>query len=113
MVISALGANSKSSLFYNKLKGEMEEKVLRFNIKNTYILQPSYIKGDRDENRPLEKIFDVLFPLINVFLIGKLNKYKTINASTIAEAMYKLAILKPAINKIESDKIKEYAIIKN
>jgi len=111
IVISALGANSKSSLFYNKLKGEMEEKVLSFNIQNTYILQPSYIKGDdRKENRPMERIFDVIFPLINIFLIGKLKKYKTIKATTIADAMYNLALTKPTIKRIESDKIKEYAI---
>lgn len=113
MVISALGANPDSALFYNKLKGEMEQKVLSFNIKNTFILQPSYIKGDRNENRPLERIYDVLFPLISVFLVGKLKKYKTIKATAIADAMYNLAELKPNIKKIESDQIKNYAITKN
>ncbi|WP_372769364.1 nucleoside-diphosphate sugar epimerase [Lutibacter sp.] len=113
MVISALGANPNSALFYNKLKGEMEQKVLSFNIKNTFILQPSYIKGDRNENRPLERIYDVLFPLISVFLVGKLKKYKTIKATAIADAMYNLAELKPNIKKIESDQIKNYAITKN
>lgn len=113
LVVSALGANSKSSLFYNKLKGEMEEAVLSFNIKNTYILQPSYIKGDRKEVRPLEKIYDAIFPLINIFLIGKLKKYKTIEAITIANAMQYLAKYQPNIKKIESDKIKKYAITKN
>lgn len=113
MVISALGANPDSALFYNKLKGEMEEKVLSYNIKNTFILQPSYIKGDRNENRPLERIYDVLFPLVSLFLVGKLKKYKTIKATTIADAMCNLAALKPTIKKIESDQIKKYAITKN
>lgn len=113
MVISALGANSHSSLFYNKLKGEMEEKVLSFGIKNTYILQPSYIKGDRNENRPMERLFDLIFPIINLFLIGKLKKYKVIKAITIVEAMHNLASILPTIKKIESDQIKEYAIHKN
>ena len=44
------------------------------------------IKGDRNENRPLERIYDVLFPLISVFLVGKLKKYKTIKATAIADA---------------------------
>jgi len=113
MVISALGANPDSALFYNKLKGEMEQKVLSFKIKNTFILQPSYIKGDRNENRPLERIYDVLFPLISVFLAGKLKKYKTIKATAIVDAMRNLAELKPDIKKIESDQIKNYAITKN
>jgi len=113
IVISALGATPNSNLFYNKLKGQMEEKVLSYNIKNTFILQPSYIKGDRNENRPLERIYDVLFPLISLFLVGKLQKYKTIKATTIADAMCNLAALKPNIKKIESDQIKKYAITKN
>jgi uncharacterized protein YbjT (DUF2867 family) len=110
MVISALGASSKSALFYNKLKGEMEDSVLTFGIKNTYILQPSYIQGDRTENRPLERLYDVIFPIVNIFLIGNLKKYKIIKATTIADAMQNLASIKPTIKRIESDQIKEYAI---
>lgn len=109
MVISALGASAKSSLFYNKLKGEMENSVLSFSIKNTYILQPSYIQGNRVENRPLERFYDVIFPVMNIFLIGNLKKYKIIKATTIADAMHKLASIKPTIKRIESDQIKEYA----
>ncbi|SDR99297.1 hypothetical protein SAMN05216503_1625 [Polaribacter sp. KT25b] len=112
MVISALGASSKSALFYNKLKGEMEDSVLSFGIKNTYILQPSYIQGDRTENRPLERLYDVIFPIVNIFLIGNLKKYKIIKATTIADAMQNLASIKPTIKRIESDQIKEYAIHK-
>src|SRR5699024_6655628 len=40
LVISALVANSKSSVFYNRVKGEMEEMVLSKGIPNTYILKP-------------------------------------------------------------------------
>ncbi len=50
VVISALGANSNSSVFYNKVKGEMQEEVLAQNIQNTYIFQPSLISGDREES---------------------------------------------------------------
>lgn len=110
MVISALGASSKSALFYNKLKGEMEDSVLSFGLKNTYILQPSYIQGDRTENRPLERLYDVIFPIVNIFLIGNLKKYKIIKATTIADAMHNLASIKPTVKRIESDQIKEYAI---
>mgnify|MGYP000521511993 CR=1 FL=1 len=56
LVISALGANKKSKIFYNRTKGRMEEEVLRNTIKNTYILQPSLIGGSRNEKRLGEKI---------------------------------------------------------
>ena len=49
LVVSALGANAKSSIFYSKTKGEMERDVLLENIIKTHILQPSIIEGKRKE----------------------------------------------------------------
>ena len=44
VVISAMGANKNSRVFYNKTKGEMEQAVLNQQIKHTYILRPSLNK---------------------------------------------------------------------
>lgn len=91
LVVSALGANVNSSIFYNKTKGEMEQAVLSTNIKNTYILQPSIIEGDRKETRIGEKIGLVIFKLIQPFFFGKLKKYKITEAEHIAQTMINLA----------------------
>ncbi|WP_147678705.1 NAD(P)H-binding protein [Algibacter pacificus] len=91
IVISAMGANKNSSMFYNKTKGEMEQDVLGQNIKNTFILRPSLIGGERQELRLLEKIGLAVFQVIEPFFIGKLKQYKIINAETIAQAMINLA----------------------
>jgi uncharacterized protein YbjT (DUF2867 family) len=91
LVISAMGANKNSSVFYNKTKGEMEYDVLEQNIKNTYILRPSLIGGERNESRILEKIGLFVFKIIQPLFIGKLKKYSIINAESIAEAMINLA----------------------
>ncbi|WP_308992769.1 NAD(P)H-binding protein [Mariniflexile litorale] len=91
LVISAMGANKNSSVFYNKTKGEMEHDVLQQNIKNTFILRPSLIGGDRRERRVLERIGLGLFKIIQPLFIGKLKKYKIINAESIAQAMIHLA----------------------
>lgn len=91
MVISAMGANKNSSVFYNKTKGEMEQDVLDQNITNTYVLRPSLIGGERQERRLLEKIGLAIFQVIEPLFIGKLKQYKIINAETIAEAMINLA----------------------
>jgi len=107
LVISALGANSASKLFYNRTKGKMERAVLTQRIKNTYILRPSLIKGQRDEKRLGENIGAFLIKLTQVFLVGGLRKYRAIEAETIALAMYKLAQLKPGYRIVESDKIQE------
>jgi uncharacterized protein YbjT (DUF2867 family) len=91
IVISAIGANKKSSVFYNKTKGEMEHAVLQQSIKNTLILRPSLIGGDRKEQRLGEKIALVFFKVMQPLLIGKLEEYKTIDAENIAKAMLYLA----------------------
>jgi len=99
LVVSALGANANSSIFYNKTKGEMERDVLVENIKNTYILQPSIIEGDRKEQRLGEKIGLALFKVFQPLFFGKLKKYKITKAEHIAQALINLA------NSNSSDKI--------
>ena len=99
LVVSALGANANSSIFYNKTKGEMERDVLVENIKNTYILQPSIIEGNRKEQRLGEKIGLALFKFFQPLFFGKLKKYKITKAEHIAQALINLA------NSNSSDKI--------
>lgn len=106
LVVSAIGANAKSSIFYNRTKGEMEQEVLRQNILNTYILQPSIIEGNRNENRIGEKIGLLVFKLFQPLMIGNLKKYRIISAETIAQAMLNLANFKiEKNNSITSEQI--------
>ncbi len=91
LVISAMGANAKSAVFYNRIKGEMEQAVLQQNLKHTYILRPSLIGGERKEHRFLEKMALNIFKILQPLLIGKLKNYSIINAKTIAQAMINLA----------------------
>lgn len=106
IVISALGANSKSNVFYNKVKGEMEDDILLQNLKHTYILQPSLIGGERSEKRTGEWLFKKAMKVLGLIMIGSLKKYRTIEPITIAKAMVWLANNKFKEVKIESDKIK-------
>ena len=104
VVISAMGAAANSTIFYNKTKGEMQRDVLAQNIKNTYILQPSLIIGNRNENRLGEKMATFFMKTFG-FLVPK--KYKMIKAETIAEAMVVLS--KKGFSKqwISSEEIKK------
>ncbi len=105
LVMSSLGANAKSSIFYNKTKGEMENAVLDQDIKNTFILRPSIINGNRNEERAGEKIGIVLMKIIQPLLIGGIRKYRAINAEDIATAMIELANNKNDQQIILSDEI--------
>ena len=106
IVISSLGADENSSVFYNKTKGEMQRDVLNQNIDITYILQPSLIVGDRRESRFGEDMASVFMRVFG-FLIPK--KYKMIKAETIAEAMHVLAKKGYSEKIITSERIQEIA----
>lgn len=107
IVMSSLGANPKSNVFYNKTKGKMEESVLKENILNIYVLRPSIIIGNRNENRLGEDIGKKLMSAFQFLMIGNFKKYRPIEADNIAKAMIILANSKPDVQIIESDKIEE------
>lgn len=107
LVISSMGASPKSSIFYSRTKGEMEEAVLAMGIPNTYILRPSLITGNRQEKRGGEKLGAALFKVFNLLLIGGLKKYRSIKATQIADAMIRLANEKPEEQIILSNWISE------
>jgi len=86
VLVSAIGANSKSSNFYLKLKGEIEEAIKAVGLRSVHIMQPSTLMGDRKESRPGEKIAAAIMPRLS-FLIP--SKYRAIDAEKVAEAMLK------------------------
>ncbi|WAC00909.1 NAD(P)H-binding protein [Lacinutrix neustonica] len=107
IVISALGADANSKLFYNRTKGLMENKVLSEKIKQTYVLQPALIGGQREEKRLGEYVAKIVMTLVNPFLIGRLKKYKSIAPKTIVNAMVWLANHRYESGRIESDVIQQ------
>jgi uncharacterized protein YbjT (DUF2867 family) len=104
-VVSAIGADPKSSIFYSRTKGEMEEAVLAEDIPNTYIMQPAIIGGPRKEFRLGERIGLFFFGLLSPLLIGGLRKYRVIPAERIAKAMVSLALDGSEGGRIPSDVI--------
>lgn len=109
IVVSALGANAKSSVFYNRIKGEMEQAVLEAELPKTYILQPSLIGGKRKEKRVGEWVFKQVMKLVNIALVGPLDKFRSISPEAIAKCMAWLAKNDYDEVRIESDKIKQIA----
>lgn len=74
------------------MKGEIEDAVKAIDFEAVHVYRPSFLTGDRDENRPLEKIMLPLMRLVDVILIGPLKKYQSIAAETVAKAMYNESI---------------------
>lgn len=89
-VVSAVGANAQSNLFYIRTKGETEQDIAALNFEVTQIFRPSMIMGNRLEKRFMERFFILLFSWINPIL-GK-SKYRGITANAIAQAMMNAAL---------------------
>lgn len=107
-VISSIGANPNSRVFYSRTKGEMEEAVLALNIPHTFILRPSLILGDRKERRWAEEAAAVIMKSVRFLLAGRLRNYRPIEASTIASAMIRLDQVKPGLKIVHSARIQEF-----
>jgi len=109
-LVSALGADSHSKIFYTRLKGETEEDIKRIRIDSIHIYQPSLLVGNRHEKRTAERFVMVLAKWIDPLLVGSLKKYRSINAATVAKAMVHQSLKnKPGIFTYPSDQIKNLA----
>ncbi len=91
LVVSAMGANSSSSVFYNRIKGEMEIAVKQLSIPFIAIFRPSLLMGNRKEFRMGERIAQGLMGGLGFLFVGGLKKYKPIFAATVAKAMIRTA----------------------
>jgi uncharacterized protein YbjT (DUF2867 family) len=88
-LISAIGADTKSKIFYSRLKGEIERDLQELNFERTLIYQPSILIGPRPEKRFGEKIAQLLSPLFDQLLFGSLQKFHSISAKELAMAMHR------------------------
>ncbi len=87
IVVSALGANPGSSVFYNRVKGDMERAIQKSCIPFVTILRPSLLLGEREEGRPLEAAGIGLMKVAKPLFRGSLRKYAGVSADAVAAAM--------------------------
>ncbi|WP_417589756.1 NAD(P)H-binding protein [Owenweeksia hongkongensis] len=104
LVVSSLGANADSQMFYPRVKGQMEDALRKMGIPHLHIFRPSMLLGNREEFRFGEAFGKVVMKVFG-FLIP--SKYKGIQASEVAEAMHKVANLDIANEVYESKEIKK------
>ena len=110
-VVSAMGANPNSSIFYNNIKGKMEEAIKEINFNSLSILRPSIIEDIRNEKRFGEKMGLIIIKALNPLLLGSLKHYKSIKASYIAKTLIKCIInQKRGTTVYLSDDIKQLAL---
>lgn len=100
LVVSALGADPSSSVFYNRVKGEMEESLRAMDWPQLTIARPSLLLGERNETRLVEQLAAPLARLIP-------GKYRSIHACTLARALWRLALEEQdGVRVVESDELR-------
>lgn len=65
---SAKGANARSWIFYNKVKGQLENALIDLNFKSLTFVRPGLIGGKRDEFRLLERLGLYILDMLEPFL---------------------------------------------
>ena len=89
-VVSAVGADSKSPFFYNKVKGEVEEALTNLDFAGLHIIRPSLLLGERNERRLAEDLSKPFTRALSPLLIGHLKRYQPINGTDVAKKMLAL-----------------------
>ncbi|WP_256757622.1 oxidoreductase [Cohnella sp. WQ 127256] len=91
LIVTAMGADRHSRVFYSRVKGEIEEALKRVKFPSLHIFHPSLLLGKRNEFRFGEKVAEIISPILSPLLRGKLSKYKPIQAKDVAQAMVRIA----------------------
>lgn len=84
-LLSAMGADSRSRLFYNRVKGEVENAIRELGFQQLAIFRPSLLIGKHD-NRPMENLAQTAYKLLKPIIPKKL-PIRPIEAKRVAMAM--------------------------
>jgi uncharacterized protein YbjT (DUF2867 family) len=96
LIVTAVGANAGSSVFYNRVKGEVEDALAALEFPGGLkVFHPSLIVGERAERRPAERAAMALMIATRPLFAGGLTRYRAIDAVDVARAMRRAAALEP------------------
>ena len=91
-IVSAIGADPDSRIFYNRTKGEMEREVIAQSIPATHLFQPSILTGPRKEVRTGERIGIAITKLVAPLMIDSMRKYRPMPHDVLAQALVNVAV---------------------
>ncbi|HWG52697.1 MAG TPA: NAD(P)H-binding protein [Gemmatimonadaceae bacterium] len=101
LLVSALGANPRSMIFYNRVKGDLEEALRALSYRSLTIVRPSLLVGERARPRRGEEMGKRLSWLVPA-------RYKPISAGMVATALVRAAVTdEPGQRIIESVEIRQ------
>ena len=110
LLVTSLGADPKSRIFYSRVKGELEDAVAGLGYESFHVFRPSMLLGKRKEMRLGEGIGKALMVVLSpLLLLPGLRRYAGIQASKVANAMLAIARREQAGRHIWlSDRLQEF-----
>jgi uncharacterized protein YbjT (DUF2867 family) len=86
-LVSAMGANARSRIFYNRVKGRTEDDITALGLRSLVIFRPALLAGPREESRAAEQLATrIIVPVSRVLPVG-LRKSLVTEAVTLAKRM--------------------------
>lgn len=109
-VVSSLGADARSRVFYARVKGEMEAAVAQLGFASVLVFRPSLLLGERQEERRVEALASLAMRALEFTLVGPLRGYRAIPGEAVARAMVAAAEAPPpGVTIYPSDAIADLA----
>lgn len=90
ILVSAMGANAGSPIFYNRVKGELETYIQKLDLYRFSIIRPSLLLGERNEKRFFEDVSQKLYRRFSHWVPNSF-KYKPVTAQQVAHTMVEAA----------------------
>lgn len=104
LIVTSIGANPASRMFYTRVKGEVEEALRELDLPALDLFRPSLLLGRREEFRFGERVAALFLPWFSALL----GKYRPVHGRTVAAAMIRAAKSGgPGVRIHESSRIRE------
>ena len=98
VLVSAMGANARSWLFYPRIKGELDNAVAALTFKQIHIFRPGFLLRQPDKIRPMEKLGIAIFYAFNT--LGLFKSQKALPVEVLAQKMISV-LFKPAVSQFQ------------
>lgn len=108
LLVSSVGADTASSAFYLRTKGQLEQNLIALGFEQTVIARPSLLLGRKGDFRLGEESAMLLMKLLSPLMFGSLRKYRAIDASKVARCLVQAAGSgSPAVQFVDYDQMQD------
>jgi uncharacterized protein YbjT (DUF2867 family) len=91
LVVTAVGANAGASVFYSRVKGEVEQKLEKLGFRRLDIVRPGLLRGNREQSRPIETLLKAIAPASDLLMRGKWRRYRSVQAMSVGHCLLLLS----------------------